>query len=1394
LDAAAARFERAWRCSERPLIEAYLAEVAEPHQPLLLGELIRVELELRRRSAEQPAAEEYRRRFPEYHAIITTIFEGGPASRPRETGDRLAASTFAGSLSGAAPKGSLPPELAAHADYEIIRKLGHGGMGVVYLARNRLILRDEVLKLIDEEIVRQSGALERFLREIRAVCRLRHPNIVSAYTAFRCGGSLVLAMEYVEGLDLARMVRAKGPMPIRQACYYVHQAALGLQHAHEEGMVHRDIKPGNLMLSFKKDRAVIKLLDFGLAKATSEQPLIEMRAAEATLAEGAFVSLTRTGDMLGTPDFMAPEQIEDAQSADIRADIYSLGCTLYFLLAGCPPFPGLPFPDVLKAHRSTAALPLDVVRPDVPAELAALVARMMAKRPDERFSEPDELVEVLAPFTRGSTTRLNRALTGQAPPTEKMLPPTLAGFEGLGPADKGRPTPLPTAEDRKTELEWMKLIRLSDSEIISPGAAPRVGEAEEDPRAECPDSDSPAAAATACVASPTHTYADHKRSGRLWMAVAGVAVISSCLLVAPTLRRMIMAPRVGVKPDSPPVPKDTPPLPIETPQTKTATVTPLVPIETPQTKTAPATPPVPIETPQTKTVPVTPPPPPKVAASSVADRSNQSVASEPGLIGHWRFDEGTGIVTNNSSGRGHLGLLGDGEGQGEPSWVPSPLGGHALSFDGTDDVVLIADAPDLRPQSLTIEGWVSFRERRDGFCALIGRAVGPGDCDSFSVYCHGNRLCGTVGHFQGDEPYLGHEWMPELGKWYHVALTFDHDTRVLTLLMDGEVVASGIAPRPIGYDRHALVIGAGYEYESLTHHFPGIIDEVRLWDHVRPPAVIKAAVESQRQRMKPEPQDPSAKVAKLRKEPEKPPADDLSAEVDRAIRDGIRYLKQEQRADGSWEEMNQQAKTGTTSLVTLALLTAGEKPDAAYIRRALDHLRRFGPNELRSTYAIALQTMVFAAAEPERDQFRIAANVDWLQRAQIKPTDSTDRAGLWTYTEVPSGGDNSNTQYALSGLEAASEVGVPVKREVWALARLYWEQAQRRDGGWGYHAGDPISTASMTCAGISSLIITGSKRIQGQEYLRGSLIHNCGQVSVNRNLQGGVDWLAANFTVGQNFPMGQQWKLYYLYGLERAGRLAGVRFFGKCDWYRRGADELVKTQDRLSGFWRGVTESPVVSTSFALLFLAKGRAPVLINKLRHDQRDDWNNDPDDARNLTSLVSRDWKSMLNWQVVDPSTATAADLMQAPIALMNGHQAPALIDSARHSLREYIEQGGFLLADACCGQSKFDQGFRKLMRELFPGKDEELAPLPDTHPIWKAKHMLEPKMHPLWGIQRGGRTVVVYSQRDLSCYWNQARLAPNNATVLAAAKLGQNIVDYATGRAIPRDKLSRLPDKR
>ena len=188
-------------------------------------------------------------------------------------------------------------------------------------------------------------------------------------------------------------------------------------------------------------------------------------------------------------------------------------------------------------------------------------------------------------------------------------------------------------------------------------------------------------------------------------------------------------------------------------------------------------------------------------------------------------------------------------------------------------------------------------------------------------------------------------------------------------------------------------------------------------------------------------------------------------QVEQAIKSGVKDLLSRQNDNGSWRDADQRAESGTTGLATLALLTAGEKADSPAIAKALDYLQRKTAAQLNSTYSVSLQTMVFAAADPARFKIAIAGNVAWLEKAQIRAGDRAgiaDWAGTWTYDiQKTSPGDNSNTQYALLALNAAAEIGVPVKQEVWAISRDYWERTQRDDGGWGYmpHANDPPPAA-----------------------------------------------------------------------------------------------------------------------------------------------------------------------------------------------------------------------------------------------------------------------------------------------------------------------------------------------
>ena len=287
---------------------------------------------------------------------------------------------------------SLPPELLTLSQYEILKELGAGGMGLVYLAKDIPLNRNVVVKVIKTERLHRSSAIERFTREMQAAARLNHPNVVTAYTSHQIGEFLVFVMEFVPGDDLSKLVKSSGRLAVTNAAYYIHQVARGLQHAHENGLVHRDIKPSNLILNKNGKKHTVKILDFGLAKARSED-------------EETSPGLTGMGKMLGTPEYVAPEQIRDASSADIRADLYSLGCTLYYLLAGEPPFRGRNEFELQEAHVFKSAKPLNLVRPEVPVELANVVAKLMAKEPAKRYATPGDVVVALTPFLKGGPTQ-----------------------------------------------------------------------------------------------------------------------------------------------------------------------------------------------------------------------------------------------------------------------------------------------------------------------------------------------------------------------------------------------------------------------------------------------------------------------------------------------------------------------------------------------------------------------------------------------------------------------------------------------------------------------------------------------------------------------------------------------------------------------------------------------------------------------------------------------------------------------------------------------------------------------------------------------------------------------------------------------------------------------------
>ena len=295
--------------------------------------------------------------------------------------------------------------------YRLLERVGQGGMGVVYRALHTRLKRPVAIKLLRTGRMRDPHGQARFQGEMEAVGRLDHPHLVRAYDAGEVDGQPFLAMEYLDGIDLAQQVRSSGPLPLAEACDAVRQAALGLQHAHEHGLTHRDVKPSNLM---RTAAGVVKVLDLGLARladdkwaeAASRGDSVPGGEAEQATAGGA---VTDTHQQLGTRGYMAPEQWQDARTADARADIYSLGCTLYFLLAGRAPFADPDHDTFVKkvmAHAEQPIPPITAIRGDIPEALVTIIGRVTAKSPAERFQTAADVAAALEQFTRPPRSRL----------------------------------------------------------------------------------------------------------------------------------------------------------------------------------------------------------------------------------------------------------------------------------------------------------------------------------------------------------------------------------------------------------------------------------------------------------------------------------------------------------------------------------------------------------------------------------------------------------------------------------------------------------------------------------------------------------------------------------------------------------------------------------------------------------------------------------------------------------------------------------------------------------------------------------------------------------------------------------------------------------------------------
>jgi hypothetical protein len=561
-----------------------------------------------------------------------------------------------------------------------------------------------------------------------------------------------------------------------------------------------------------------------------------------------------------------------------------------------------------------------------------------------------------------------------------------------------------------------------------------------------------------------------------------------------------------------------------------------------------------------------------------------------------------------------------------------------------------------------------------------------------------------------------------------------------------------------------------------------------------------------------------------------PPVDpemkDVQA-VNAAIDKGVGYLKRNWDKDTHWESFVitslTSMKGGITALSTLALLNCGLKPkDDEVVRKALDYLRKMEPEK---TYVVALANLCFAEARDPKDLPRVQANTDWLLKTAVR---RNGRIVGWTYPDPNiQRHDASNTQYALLGLYAAKQMGVKVPDDEWKqLLKLYQDTqiSESKDtGSWSYLDTDRSPSFTMTTAGVCGLLIARMGLEESGQGLNADtgVAANCGIYPENDAVRKGMNWIGNKFAFDKAEAAKSTY--YNVYGIERVGRLSGQRFIGKIDWYRQGCDFLVGGQ-RAEGYWSANEEEDfkgvnVISTSFALLFLSKGRSPVLVSKMAHGgytMKDkmlvekegkggllDWNRKHNDARNLTDYASRElFKGLpLGWQTYDPRRreftdaeilAEAGILVQSPILYITGHNAPNLTGQQEKLLKKYLEEGGFVVAEACCGSKEFADEFRSLIGRLFKGS--ELKAVPPEHAIWKSHFLVPPTEFPkLECLDVGCRTVLVFSPEPLAGYWEETRFMPKSGQEAKtrgerAFHLAANVIAYATGKEPPKQRLA------
>jgi serine/threonine-protein kinase len=487
-----------WHHGERVPAETYL----KMHPALAAAwadsfELVYFEFRLRQELGEDPELQEFVHRFPQFAAKLQRLDPSQEYSSVPYTANINTPGDVISTAGDVIQDPRVTSEWPSVPGYKVIGKLGQGGMGHVFKAKQERLDRVVALKIIRKENLSQDpAAVHRFQREAQTAAQLAHPNIIVIYDFNQYGDTYYIAMEYIEGVDLHNFVQDFGPLRAEMAADYVRQVALGLQHAFERGMVHRDIKPSNLMVALPKmevghangsppdvnqlQKGTVKILDLGTALITHS-------------ADSESAKWTKQGTLMGTPDYLAPEQAVDSHTVDIRADLYSLGCTFYYLLAGKPPFGELPLMKKLMMHQTGEPRPIRDLQPEVPASMEAVIRRLLAKKPEDRYQTPAELAEALSPQPFGKNPSGLQALpaieikrsaaapvttTADLAPTPSSTkitaPPSRSNFKWTAKVEAERPA---GTEDAKTiailqgHTSWVVALAFSPDRNLLASAA-----------------------------------------------------------------------------------------------------------------------------------------------------------------------------------------------------------------------------------------------------------------------------------------------------------------------------------------------------------------------------------------------------------------------------------------------------------------------------------------------------------------------------------------------------------------------------------------------------------------------------------------------------------------------------------------------------------------------------------------------------------------------------------------------------------------------------------------------------------------------------------------------------------------------------------------------------------